>query len=51
MHAVGDLASEFIVLAAAMIETEMRAAEVEELVFPHPTVSEALKAAILQAAP
>jgi dihydrolipoamide dehydrogenase len=51
VHAVGDLASEFIVLAAAMIETEMRAAEVEELVFPHPTVSEALKAAILQAAP
>ena len=51
VHAVGDFASEFIVLAAAMIETEMRASEVEELVFPHPTVSEALKAAILQAAP
>lgn len=51
VHAVGDFASEFIVLGAAMIETEMRAAEVAELVFPHPTVSEALKAAILQAAP
>ncbi len=51
VHAVGDLSSEFIVLAAAMIETEMRAADVEELVFPHPTVSEALKAAIMQAAP
>jgi len=49
VHALGDPASEFIALAAAMIETEMRAAEVEELVFPHPTVSEALKAAIVQA--
>ena len=49
VHAIGDPSSEFIVLAAAMIETEMRASDVGELVFPHPTVSEALKAAILQA--
>ena len=30
---------------------EMRVAEVKEIVFPHPTVSEVLKEAILQAAP
>jgi len=49
VHALGDLSSEFIVLAAAMIETEMRASDVMELVFPHPTVGEALKAALREA--
>ncbi|MBI4873198.1 MAG: dihydrolipoyl dehydrogenase [Acidobacteria bacterium] len=48
VHALGTPASEFIVLAAAMIEMEMRAADAAELVFPHPTVSEALKSAILE---
>ena len=51
VHAIGDGASEFIMGAACMIETEMRAADVREIVFPHPTVSEALKEAIVQAAP
>ena len=51
VHAVGNAASEFIASAACMIETEMRVAEVKEIVFPHPTVSEVLKEAILQAAP
>jgi dihydrolipoamide dehydrogenase len=50
VHIAGDGASEFIVLAAAMIETEMQAAQAAELVFPHPTVSEALKSAILELA-
>ncbi|MCC6859076.1 MAG: dihydrolipoyl dehydrogenase [Bryobacterales bacterium] len=50
VHAMGDLSSEFIVAAAAMIETEMCAADVAQLVFPHPTVSEAMKEAILQLA-
>jgi dihydrolipoamide dehydrogenase len=50
VHAIGDGASEFIFGAASMIETEMRVSDVRELVFPHPTVSEALKEAILQAA-
>jgi len=50
VHAVGDGSSEFIMAAAAMVETEMRAADVREIVFPHPTVSEALKEAIVQAA-
>lgn len=51
IHAVGDASSEFIVAAVCMIEAEMRVAEVKEIVFPHPTVSEALKEAIVQAAP
>jgi dihydrolipoamide dehydrogenase len=50
VHAIGDASSEFIVTAAAMIETEMSAAAAAEVVFPHPTVSEALREAILQTA-
>ncbi len=49
VHAMGDSSSEFIVAAAALIE--MRAAQPSqagEIVFPHPTVSEALREAILQ---
>lgn len=48
VHAIGDSSSEFIAMAAAMIETEMRVQDVAGIVFPHPTVSEALKAAIVQ---
>jgi dihydrolipoamide dehydrogenase len=47
VHAVGDSSSEFIVAAAAMIETEMCVADASEIVFPHPTVSEALREAIV----
>ncbi len=50
VHALGDLSSEFIVAAAAMIELELTARDIEAVVFPHPTVSEALKLAILEAA-
>lgn len=50
VHAIGDLSSEFIVAAAMMIEMEMTVSDVEAVVFPHPTVSEALKLAILEAA-
>jgi dihydrolipoamide dehydrogenase len=50
VHAIGDLSSEFIVAAAAMLETETCVSDVAEIVFPHPTVSEALKEAILRAA-
>ncbi len=46
VHAIGDASSEFIIAAAIMVETEMSAASASELVFPHPTVSEALKEAI-----
>ena len=47
VHAIGDASSEFIVAAAAMIETEMCVSDVSGIVFPHPTVSEALREAIL----
>lgn len=46
VHIIGDASSEFIIAAAAMVETEMNAARASELVFPHPTISEALKEAI-----
>jgi dihydrolipoamide dehydrogenase len=48
VHAMGDSASEFIVAAAALIEMELSASRAGEIVFPHPTVSEALREAILQ---
>jgi dihydrolipoamide dehydrogenase len=47
VHAMGDGSSEFIVAAAAMVETEMCVPEAGEIVFPHPTVSEALREAIV----
>jgi dihydrolipoamide dehydrogenase len=47
IHAIGDASSEFIVVAAAMVETEMCVSEASEIVFPHPTVSEALREAII----
>jgi dihydrolipoamide dehydrogenase len=50
VHAMGDLSSEFIVTAAQMIEMELCVEDVARIVFPHPTVSEALKQAILEVA-
>ncbi len=47
VHSIGDGSSEFIVAAAVMVETEMCVADASEIVFPHPTVSEALREAIL----
>ena len=47
VHAVGDPASEFIVAAAAFVEREMCVSDISDIVFPHPTVSEALREAIL----
>jgi dihydrolipoamide dehydrogenase len=47
-HALGDSSSEFIIAAAAMIEAELCVSDVAQLVFPHPTVSEAMKEAILR---
>jgi dihydrolipoamide dehydrogenase len=47
VHALGDGSSEFIVAAAVMVEKEMSANHVSRVVFPHPTVSEALREAIL----
>ena len=47
VHAIGDASSEFIIAATVMVETEMCVSEAGEIVFPHPTVSEALREAIL----
>lgn len=49
-HVLGDVSSEFIVAAAAMIETELTAEAAMEVVFPHPTVSEVLREALVRAA-
>lgn len=49
VHMIGGGCSEFIASAAAMIELELRVEDVRELVFPHPTISEALKETILHA--
>jgi len=48
VHVLGDLSSEFIVAAAAMMEAELTAAAAMEVVFPHPTVSEVLREALVR---
>jgi dihydrolipoamide dehydrogenase len=48
VHILGNLSSEFIVAAAQMIEMEMCVEDAVSVVYPHPTVSEALKQAILE---
>ena len=50
VHAIGDASSEFIIAAAAMVETEMCVSHASDVIFPHPTVSEALREAILKVA-
>jgi dihydrolipoyl dehydrogenase len=49
VHALGDLSSEFIIAASALIGAEVSVQHAAELVFPHPTVSEALREAIRRA--
>ena len=43
VHMIGGACSEMIWGAAALIEAEFRAKEIEEIVFPHPTVSELIR--------
>ena len=43
VHMVGGACSEMIFGATAMMETELREEEIEEIVFPHPTTSEIMK--------
>ena len=43
MHVVGPYASEMIGAACVMIENEMRAGDIAQIVFPHPTVAEIMK--------
>lgn len=46
VHMYGSYASEIIYGAAMMVETEMRVADVQKLVFPHPTVCEVIREAM-----
>ena len=48
-HLLGAYASEIILAAGMMIETEMRLEDIKEMIFPHPTVSEILREAIFHA--
>jgi dihydrolipoamide dehydrogenase len=43
---IGPYSSEIVYGAAAMIEAELRVEDVREIIFPHPTVSEALRDAV-----
>lgn len=47
VHLIGGACSEMIHGAVAMIETEMRVQEIEDLVFPHPTVSELIRETVM----
>ena len=49
VHAIGGCCGEFIASACQMIELELRVEDVRQIVFPHPTVSEALKETVLHA--
>ena len=47
-HIIGSYASEIIIAAAMLIETEMKIEDIKEFVFPHPTVCEIIREAIFQ---
>lgn len=49
VHVVADFSSEFIVAGSALIESELPVSDAAQIVFPHPTVSEALGEAIRRA--
>jgi dihydrolipoamide dehydrogenase len=48
IHMVGGACSEMIWGACAIIEMQLRVQDLEEVVFPHPTVSEIIKETIFQ---
>lgn len=48
VHIIGNYASEIIYGAAILMETEMVIADIKEIIFPHPTVSEILREAIFE---
>ena len=48
VHIIGGAASEMIYGIAAFVEMEMRVEDINKIVFPHPTVSEAIKETICQ---
>ncbi len=48
VHMFGGISSEIIWGAAAMIEAELRVADIQEIVFPHPTVGEVIRSTMFQ---
>ena len=48
IHMVGGVCSEMIWGACSIIESQLRVQDVEEIVFPHPTVSEIIRETIFQ---
>ena len=47
-HMIGLYASEIIIAAGMLVETEMRIDDIKEFIFPHPTVAEIIREAIFQ---
>lgn len=47
-HIIGNYASEIIIAASMLIETEMKIEDIKEFIFPHPTVCEIIREAIFQ---
>ena len=47
-HILGNYASEVVTSAAILIETEMRVNDIQQMIFPHPSVSEILREAVFQ---
>ena len=45
---VGSYASEIIMTATMMVDTELPPERLKKLVFPHPTVAEGIREAIFQ---
>jgi len=48
VHMIGGYVSEMIVSACMMIEMQMRVEDVQEIIFPHPTVSEIMREAVFK---
>jgi len=48
VHMIGGCCGEFIAAASAMVEMEYRVDDVRQIIFPHPTTSEALKQSIIE---
>ena len=48
VHMFGGYSSEIIWGVAAMIEAELRVEDAQEIVFPHPTVGEVIRATMFQ---
>ena len=48
VHMIGSYVSEMILSAGVMIEMQMRVTDVQEIIFPHPTVCEIMREAVFK---